>query len=965
MKRTTVCLFVILTILASIPLIRAQESEKKLYRIYATTPDQVKRLAQQGFDIYNIEPGVSIDVLALPDRVAQLGEAQLKIEVIAENFKELIEREYGEQLSQFHNYATTYQELTAFAHDAEYPPIARLDTIGHSVARRVIGALKVSDNPDLTEDEPVILFAGCHHGNELLSIEAPLTFIRYLMDHYGYDPVITRWVDSYEIWFIPLVNPDGREAFRRHNNSDVDLNRNYSFQFIPGGTHGPEPFSEPETRAVRDFAAQHPPVLSLTYHTYGELVLYSWTHTDGIAPDNDVLIQVGGTVADSLNYTLRQGGRWYFTEGEYCDFMYGVHGCLAFTIEMYTSHPESPVMIDEVMARNLPGFIAMMNLAEKSGITGLVTDAETGAPIQATIDILEIDDQDLLYPRMSNLQFGRFYRYLTPAQYTVKISAAGYESIVYRDVPVTMDSLIVLDAQLISTAYLSVAAMRIDDDSLGVSAGNGDGNLNNAETIRLSLTVANQQPIPASQVYASLSTENSNVEFLCDSLFIGEVGPNSSVSLDSFLFRILPSAADSEKVELILRLRETSGMEWSHQFLFEVFAPTMSLEDVTVNDLAGNQNGVLNNGETVQLIFAINNNGRQSLTDLVGVLSANDAYLEILQDTVRLSRIAMGQTVCFSFDVHLKETTPQFYTVDTKLAISAPQKSGFQKHVPINNVDGLFDNFEFTVDGWVHKSWMLSANYHDDWQRGRPQGKGGDPRLPYSGMSCWGTDMGYDDYEGLSWDGCYQASVNNYLLSPVIDCRGLSDVGLRFMRWLNVAAGDEARVRVNYQIVWESPANGLRDAQWQEQLIDISAYADNRASVRIMFELQSNSDNVIVGGWNIDDFLVTGDLVSGVAEKPETDISADYRLYENYPNPFNPLTHISFQLPARGFVDLKIYDILGREIRSLVQDVQEAGVHQVAWDGNDESGNAVASGVYFCRMKSSDFGATRKLLLLK
>jgi len=965
MKRTTVGFALIFSCLATIALVQAQESEKKLYRIYATTPDQVKRLAQQGYDIYAIEPGAYIDVLAFPHHVARVGEAQLKVDYIAENFKELIEREYGDQLSQFHTYATTYQELTSFAHDPEYPPIARLDTIGRSIDRRVIGALKISDNPELTEDEPVILFAGCHHGNELLSVEAPLTFIRYLMDHYGYDPEITRWVDSYEIWFIPLVNPDGHEAFRRHNNNDVDLNRNYSFQFTPGGSHGPAPFSEPETQAVRDFAAQHPPLLSLTYHTYGELVLYSWTHTDGIAPDNDLLIQVGGAVADSLNYTLRQGGRWYFTEGEYCDFMYGVHGCLAFTIEMYTSHPESPVMIDEVMARNLPGFIAVMNLAEQSGITGLITDAATGAPVQATIDILEINDQGLLYPRNSNAHFGRFYRYLTPNDYTVKITADGYETVVYHDVPVVKDSLLTLNSQLLSTAFITLASLGIDDDSLGVSAGNGDGHVNNAETIRLSLTVENQQPIPASQVYAWLASDNTNVEFICDSLFIGDVAPNSVVSLDSFLFRILASASDGEKLVMNLHLQDARGMVWSHPCDFDVFAPMLVLESVTVNDSTANQNGILNNGETVQLKLTVKNDGRQPLTGATGALSTNDQYLEILQDSVVIPMITIGQSSDFFFEVHLKETTPQFYIVDTKFTITAPQKSGFQEQVPINNVNGLFDNFEFVMSGWQHKSWMLSENHHDDWQRGRPQGKGGDPRLTYSGANCWGTDMGYNDYEGLTWDGCYQAAVNNYLLSPVIDCSGLSDVGLRFMRWLNVAAGDEARVRVNYQIVWESPANGLHDAQWQEQLIDISAYADDRPSVRIMFELQSNSDNVIAGGWNIDDFLVTGGLVSVVAPMSEANVGHHYQLYENYPNPFNPRTCITFQLPERGFVTLKIYDVLGREIKSLLHDNREAGVHQLFWDGADDSGLRVASGVYFCRMTCSDFSATRKLLLLK
>ncbi len=459
-------LFLLFIILSTFTITQspAQESKKKLYRIYVNDPVEIRLIAKQRYDIYDVNPGNYIEVLADPYKIETLKTKNLKIDFIANSFRELLVRELGNALSEYHNYETTYQELTSISQDMQYPPISKLDTIGYSVDNRVIGVLKVSDYPEKDEDEPSILIVGCHHGNEILSVEAPLAFIHYLVDNYGSDPVVTNWVDTMEIYFIPLLNPDGRERLTRYNSNNVDLNRNYSFQFTSGSSHGPHAFSEPETQTIRDFVAIHPPILSLTYHTSGQLVLYSWTHTDEIAPDEPTLMQIGGIVADSLDYTLRQGGHWYFTAGEYCDYMYGVHGTMAFTVEMYTRQTPPADVIDQVMARNLPGFISLLNQVNRSGLTGLITSTMTDSPIVATIDILEIDDQELLFPRQTEPMYGRYYRYLTPGNYTVKISAPGFQPDIFYNTPVSLDSLTNLNTKLQPLTYIVEKDFQIDHE---------------------------------------------------------------------------------------------------------------------------------------------------------------------------------------------------------------------------------------------------------------------------------------------------------------------------------------------------------------------------------------------------------------------------------------------------------------------------------------------------------------------
>ncbi|NIR47041.1 T9SS type A sorting domain-containing protein [candidate division KSB1 bacterium] len=97
----------------------------------------------------------------------------------------------------------------------------------------------------------------------------------------------------------------------------------------------------------------------------------------------------------------------------------------------------------------------------------------------------------------------------------------------------------------------------------------------------------------------------------------------------------------------------------------------------------------------------------------------------------------------------------------------------------------------------------------------------------------------------------------------------------------------------------------------------------------------------------------------------ESTIPVDYGLEQNYPNPFNPETEIRFRLPEASQVVLKVYNILGEEIRTLSNSPYTAGTHKVRWDGKDNSGNSVSSGVYLYRITAGDFMQTKKMSLVR
>jgi hypothetical protein len=97
----------------------------------------------------------------------------------------------------------------------------------------------------------------------------------------------------------------------------------------------------------------------------------------------------------------------------------------------------------------------------------------------------------------------------------------------------------------------------------------------------------------------------------------------------------------------------------------------------------------------------------------------------------------------------------------------------------------------------------------------------------------------------------------------------------------------------------------------------------------------------------------------------EPTLPSEFALSQNYPNPFNPETNIEFSLPSTSEVNLSVYNVLGRRVRQLAGGVFPAGSHTVVWDGTDDYGRPVASGLYLYRLSAGPNTQTRKMMLLK
>lgn len=108
-----------------------------------------------------------------------------------------------------------------------------------------------------------------------------------------------------------------------------------------------------------------------------------------------------------------------------------------------------------------------------------------------------------------------------------------------------------------------------------------------------------------------------------------------------------------------------------------------------------------------------------------------------------------------------------------------------------------------------------------------------------------------------------------------------------------------------------------------------------------------------------------GGTVALDSRTPGANLPTEFALSQNVPNPFNPSTRISFALPKDTRVNLSVYNVLGQHVSTLVDDMMRAGNQSVTWDGTDNSGHQVSSGVYFYKLRTGDFTDTKKMLLLK
>lgn len=308
-----------------------------LIRIEKPTKELLQLLKREQFDICASSVGKLADLLITPVEKVKLDGMKIKYSVVHENYPEFVAERARSQrvpgqgsMGGFH----TFDEVVAFldALHNNYPAIvSQKFSAGKSLEDRDLWVIKVSDNVEFDENEPEVFYNSLIHAREPQGMECLLYYLEYLVANYGTDAEVTHLINNRELFFLPVVNPDGYvynettnpngggywRKNRRGNGSStwgVDLNRNLGYQwgYDNSGSspytsaedyRGESAFSEPATQVYRDFCNARDFKTGLNYHTYSNLLIRPFGYDDvPLNPPSDITIyDLWGTMMTELN----------------------------------------------------------------------------------------------------------------------------------------------------------------------------------------------------------------------------------------------------------------------------------------------------------------------------------------------------------------------------------------------------------------------------------------------------------------------------------------------------------------------------------------------------------------------------------------------------------------------------------------------------------------------------------------
>jgi len=560
---------------------------------------------------------------------------------------------------------------------------------------------------------------------------------------------------------------------------------------------------------------------------------------------------------------------------------------------------------------------------------------------------------------------------------------------------------------------LGVCGYTVDDDNSGNSAGNGDTNANPAEIIELTPMLKN---IGVSETATGISgvliSGDTYINITSGTSNYNDIAPgDSSGSLQPYLVEIASNAPEGHTAILKLQITSSGGNSWE-SFIFLPVSAAMFAEISGSIQADDNGNGILDRGESGELILEIQNSGSMPSNTTNALLRTADTLVHITDSTAVFGDININGTADNStdplaiyldgdaynghqivFSVEFTSASGQTQTVEYihmigTVTIDDPLGPDSYGYYCFDNTD---EDYLYSPEfQWIpiESSW-LSIYLNDDAIQTR--------NLPFI-VTYYGevydefsvSDNGYITLGRSWWSNFLNTNIPSPQSAPAMVAPFWDDLdgpiyvrynydeveGKLIIGWNNVRSNDSYGYQTFEIIILDTQqwptSTGDNEIIFQYNLVS-SPYSN---SVGICDQSKTDGLQYVFNGEysygaatlissRAIKFTTGSEYLTNIDDTADNNLPATFNLYQNYPNPFNPTTNICYQLPIDSNVRLEIYDILGRKVQTLVNEYQPAGNWTISWNSKDASGQPVSAGLYFYKLTAGDNQLIKKMILLK
>ncbi len=570
--------------------------------------------------------------------------------------------------------------------------------------------------------------------------------------------------------------------------------------------------------------------------------------------------------------------------------------------------------------------------------------------------------------------------------------------------------------------YVIISSYEVQDDNNNIPEFN--------ETITLNVTFENVGIDEATNVSAIISTDDDFVTITSAITSVGNIASGSSIIInDAFEIEVANNIPDQHQITFDIEI--TGQSTWNSTIFITFNAPLFEAGFMTIADSGGD--GVLDPGETATLSIPISNIGNATSENIVAELtSSSPALITVTNGTFNSDGLDAAEQTIATFDIEVDDNATMGMIANLGLMInSGGYTSAFPYYPSIGLIMENFETGDFSLFDWQMGTygWQIentnayegtycaksaTINHSQDASISVTMDVTTDGEISFykkvSSESSWDYLRFYiNNVEQGEWSGTVAWSQETYSVTAGTDIEfkwtyekdgsvsSGSDCG-----WIDeivfpaAGGGDAPIISLSTEEIEFGNVN-LNETSTEQLTIFNMGTVELTGTITAPegFASELTSYTVEAGGNVVVDIDFTpteaitysGDLVitsndpdqaevtvalsgTGISTGSGVDlIPTVTELNGNYPNPFNPTTNIKFSLKADSKVLLNIYNIRGQKVKTLINDNMEAGYHTIVWDGRDDSGKSVSSGVYFNNFGSADasgdYTSVKKMILLK